>query len=98
MTYAEGVPVTIAGAKVGSARVNEDGSIEMTLGGSLLGKEILMHLQVGNAEGLSVAPVMIPALPRTPREASEDVLPQHLGLHTYNPDGPVNRGRHFRYP
>lgn len=61
--YANRVPVVISGINVGSARVNEDGTIELIMGSPcLLGQELLAGLVEGLVMGLSIVPVTRPAV------------------------------------
>jgi hypothetical protein len=70
MEHVEPVPVKIHGIDVGIARVNADGSIEMTIGASALGAEIFDLLRVNMVEGLSIHPISTPARPAVSFEPS----------------------------
>lgn len=60
----DGIPVTHWGVKIGTARINEDGRIDMILDGSHeFGKKLEDAIRVGMVDGLSLSPMMSPASP-----------------------------------
>lgn len=63
-THAERVPVKIGDVPVGSARINEDGTIDVLMGyPSMLGKEILKLVTAGVVKGLAIMPIIEPDSP-----------------------------------
>lgn len=58
MPHAERVPVKFHGVTIGAARVDDDGTIEITMEGpNEPGKLLLEYIQKGLVEGLSLAPI-----------------------------------------
>jgi hypothetical protein len=80
--YIIGVPLTIAGVQVGSARMNADGTIDLLMDSpNALGREILEALQTGHVSGLEIKPTILPAIPAsatviTPAHAEIRLLAQ----------------------
>lgn len=66
MTHAEGIPLKIGGVQVGTARIHQGGTIELMMGPSPLGQEILEMIQADLVDGLSIRPTMKPAKPVRP--------------------------------
>lgn len=62
MAHAEGVPVTMSGIEIGNARVDDDGSIELTIKiPNRFGQELFHHILMGTVLGLSISPTIEPA-------------------------------------
>lgn len=60
------VPVTHDGRTIGSAKIDDDGSVEMTLfPRNDFAKNVMRAIQEGLCDGLSIAPNLIPAMPAT---------------------------------
>lgn len=56
------VPLKIGVQHVGYARVFGDGTIEVEIHSKYLGKELFQHIQAGLVEGLTLAPIVKPAV------------------------------------
>ena len=64
MTHAENVPVKIGKMVVGSARIHENGTIDVSMDApNPLGQEILHLITSGLVQGISIAPISVPARP-----------------------------------
>lgn len=63
--YVKNIPVSLGAVIIGSAEVDDDGTIILTLGeASATGRELYNHFLSGFASGLSINPIVHPAAAR----------------------------------
>lgn len=82
MTHAR-IPLKMKGVQIGSALVNEDGTIQLTMGpNNALGRELLEHIKIGLVFGLTISPIINPAVDGKliTRVENEQPLPAHGGF------------------
>lgn len=64
MTHVAGVPVKISGVLCGTACIGSDGTIELLMDeNTRMVKELLHQVLMGTVGAISIAPIMIPAVP-----------------------------------
>lgn len=74
-----GIPVTMFGVNVGSAKLHDDGTVELTMGSpNAMGKDLISQFEAGQHVALAIMPVSIPSPPLTP--SVEKALTEAVGL------------------
>lgn len=92
MTHAENVPVKMNGVDVGTARVDVD-TIQITLNGpTTVGDVLLEFVEKGLVSGLSLAPIVIPALDAARRNDHDSPFTPQGGFR-FSP--PHNEGHNY---
>lgn len=64
-----GIPLMMFGVSVGSAKIHDDGTIELTMGSpNAMGKDLITQIEAGLHVGLALTPISVPAPPLTPED------------------------------
>jgi acylphosphatase len=94
MTHAERVPVKFHGVDIGTARVDDDGTIEITTDSPNEPVKLLLeYIRCGLVEGMSIAFILVPAVDAAHSDNERPPLSDFGGFKHNQP--PSNDGRNY---